>query len=244
LSYGARPDARDVCGKTVCHYGAGAMATDMTLAVVERAAAAYETSHLFGRQVELTGLRGNPAMNGKRGIARGYHSTSKRRAVYLFADTKQIAVKPENLKLVVEGDGAGEEDADAAIRNGKRNLCNLQCRLGTVSLHETIPCDRKDVAEFLIYKLGADIDIADCDGTTARSMAMIGGSEMISRAASVIKDTAARQGRAANKDDRRKCANCEKPEPVGTKFEFCSRCKQVRYCGRSCQGRCARSQFA
>jgi hypothetical protein len=26
LSYGARPDAKDVCGKTVCHYGAGFMA--------------------------------------------------------------------------------------------------------------------------------------------------------------------------------------------------------------------------
>jgi hypothetical protein len=31
LEYGARPDAKDVCGKTVCHYGMGPYATDMSL---------------------------------------------------------------------------------------------------------------------------------------------------------------------------------------------------------------------
>ena len=35
LARGARPDARDVCGKTVAHYGAGAIATPLTLSIVD-----------------------------------------------------------------------------------------------------------------------------------------------------------------------------------------------------------------
>ena len=35
LARGARPDARDVCGKTVAHYGAGAAATPLTLSIVD-----------------------------------------------------------------------------------------------------------------------------------------------------------------------------------------------------------------
>jgi hypothetical protein len=93
------------------------------------------------------------------------------------------------------------------------------------------------VAEFLIHKLGARIDIEDWDGISAKTLAMHGMSEFVSPAASIVKQAVTQQGRAAQKTERRKCANCGKPEPTGTKFDVCSRCKQIRYCGRSCQGK-------
>ena len=40
LRYGARPDAQDVCGKTVCHNSTGAMATETTKSVVKLCAEA------------------------------------------------------------------------------------------------------------------------------------------------------------------------------------------------------------
>ncbi len=45
LQYGANPRAQDVLGKTVCHYGAGGMATSMTLKVADICILAAKTSH-------------------------------------------------------------------------------------------------------------------------------------------------------------------------------------------------------
>ena len=100
------------------------MATEMTLAVVERASAAYVTSYLFGQQVQLFGLK-NVTMNGKRGVARGFQWDTKRRAVYLFDDNKEMAVKPENIKLVVD-DIEQHGISDEATRRAQRILCNIQ----------------------------------------------------------------------------------------------------------------------
>ena len=228
LRYGARPDARDVCGKTVCHYGAGAMATEMTMDVVERAASAYHSSYFFGKKVILKGLD-DETMNGKEGIARGYEWSSKCRLVYLLDDDKQISVKPENIELVDQNDGTNKMD--------QRNLCNIQCRLGVVSLQETIIGDREDVAKFLIHKLDAAIDIADWDGFSPKSLCMTSLTEIYSPAATIIKDAATKQGKVAIKAARHKCAKCGKAEPEdGKKFAACARCKQVRYCSRDCQG--------
>jgi len=200
------------------------MATDMTMEVVQRAAKAYETSYLFNQEVELAGLTGNTSMNGLRGIARGYHYSTGRRAVYLHGQGKQVSVKPENVKLV-----------DPSTDSNERKLCDLQCRLGTVSLLETIPSNRADVAEFLVNQLGASIDIQDLDDVSARSMAMMGIAELVSPAASIVREAARKQGKVTAKADRRKCANCTKPEPLDNKFPECARCKQVRYCQKECQ---------
>ena len=235
MSYGARPDAKDVCGKTVCHYGAGSMATEMTMNVVERASGAYPTSYLFGKLVELTGLK-NEAMNGKRGIAGGYVWETKRRTVYVFDDDKQISVKPENIKTVPEGVEEQDYNDEAAFRK-KRILCNIQCRLGTVSLQETVMGNRLDVAKFLLDKLGADIDIADWDGFSPKSMSMNTFTELVTPVTTLIKEVARKTGKAANKADRHKCGNCSIPEPNGTKFLVCARCKQIRYCSRNCQSK-------
>jgi len=69
-------------------------------------------------------------------------------------------------------------------------------------------------------------------------MSMVGGSELISIAASVIKRAATEQGHEAHKAERRKCGNCGKPEePEKEKFARCASCLQIRYCSRSCQGK-------
>jgi len=87
LLYGARPDCKDVCGKTVCHYGAGVMATPTTMEVVRMCSAAYQSSHFFGKEVLLQGLN-SEHLNGKRAIARGFVTESGRRVVYLIEDEK------------------------------------------------------------------------------------------------------------------------------------------------------------
>jgi hypothetical protein len=227
LEYGARPDARDVNGKTVCHYGAGMMATKTTMKIVERAAKSYETSYLFDQEVELTGLT-DESKNGLRGFARGFKSSSGRRAVFLCDQGKQVAVKPENIKLV---------GSSTSTKLDERNLCDVQCRLGMTSIMETAMSDRGDVAEFLGKQMGASLDIKDCDGMDARTMSMRNGVERLSPALSVIKDVARKRAKEAAKADRRKCANCDKPEPTDEKFHVCSRCKAVRYCSKECQGK-------
>jgi hypothetical protein len=227
LEYGARPDAKDVTGKTVCHYGAGVMATKTTMKIVERAAKAYETSHLFDQEVELTDLT-DESKNGSRGFARGFQSACGRRAVFLCDEGKQVAIKPKNIKLI---------GGSTSTTFAKRNLCDVQCRLGVTSIMETAMSNRVDVAEFLGNKMGASLDIKDCDGMDARTMAMSGGAEMMAPAVSAIKNVARKRANEAAKSERRKCANCDKPEPKDQKFEVCSRCKAIRYCTRDCQGK-------
>lgn len=153
LKYGASPDAKDVCGKTVCHYGAGMMATKMTMEVVSLCIQAAESSHLFNNEVELVGLK-NETMNGKLGVARGIDTATGRRAVYVCDEKKQIAVKPENIRL---------HNAQQSVSE-RPKLCDVQDRLGAVSLIELMMTNRGDVVKFLLNEHNARIDIADSDG--------------------------------------------------------------------------------
>ena len=85
----------------------------------------------------------------------------------------------------------------------------------------------------LIYKL----DIEDLDGVSARSLVMAGMAEMVSSAATVVKQAATQQGKAARKVERSKCSNCGTLESPGKKHDKCARCKQAVYCNRKCQGK-------
>jgi hypothetical protein len=101
LKHGAAPDAKDVLGKTVCHYGAGAMATSMTLEVADMCIRAAGSSHLFDKQVELNGLK-NQGMNGKKGVVGGFDAgTGRRKVIFVAEEGREVWVKPENLKLCV-----------------------------------------------------------------------------------------------------------------------------------------------
>lgn len=131
LSYGARPDAKDVVGKTVCHYGSGEKATETSLAMVDMCIPAAESAFLFAKRVELFGLN-NYDMNGKIGIARGFHVKSGRRAVYLLQDRKEVAVKPQNLRVL--GD---LQEAPPATK-----LCDIIDRISCVCLYGVVLHDR------------------------------------------------------------------------------------------------------
>lgn len=149
LSYGARPDARDVAGWTVCHYGGGLMATDAYLKALDMCIAATKSSYMFGKEVELRGLQ-KASMNGRRGIARGYIVTTGRRTVYLLDDRRDIAVKPENMRLV----------GGSKPPRRMRELYNAHDRLGQVPLHWLIGFDQLDVAKHLVLKHNAALDIS------------------------------------------------------------------------------------
>lgn len=223
LRYGARPDARDVCGKTVCHYGMGAMATRMTMNAVELCVQAQESSHLFGKQVELFGLK-TASMNGEKGWCKGFVTDSGRRAVYLPSKKETVTVKPVNLKLV---------GADEASVPKPTKLCDIPDRLGAVCLLEVIQADRTDVAEKLLKEFRPDLDIEDCDGVSPRSLSI--GVGMMSNVAGMVKKAAARQSKQKLKEKERMCSKCGKQESGELQMKQCAKCKSVQYCSSECQ---------
>ena len=72
LRYGARPDAKDVTGKTIVHYGASSIATLESLLIVEYCIAAARVSAYYGKVVIVDGLQANPELNGKSVLLTGF----------------------------------------------------------------------------------------------------------------------------------------------------------------------------
>lgn len=89
LRYGASPDAKDILGKTAVHYGAGAMATPMTMEIAAMCIEAAETSDMHGKSAKLEGLQ-NADMNGKKGWVGGYDVDSGRRGIYIPELKKEL----------------------------------------------------------------------------------------------------------------------------------------------------------
>ena len=220
LIKGADPRAQDVLGKTVCHYGAGGMATDMTLKVVDMCINAAKTSHLFGQEVQLQGLK-TIEMNAKVGIVGGYNPDSGRREIYLEDEGREIWVKPENIKVL-----------DVASHNKKewKMLADIQDRMGSVSLHEIIMNDRVDVAKFLLHKHKTSIHTKDMDGMTPMIMSGDGGM-LRSKVCKMIVDIAREEGNARRKVTKNSCANCGKFDASSA----CAQCKITVYCSKECQ---------
>jgi len=98
LRAGASPDCQDVLDKTVVHYGAGMMATNITLEIVDLCIQAAKTSHLYGRDVVLKGLK-STELNGKVGVLGGFDADTGRRSVYIQDLDREVWVKVENIKL-------------------------------------------------------------------------------------------------------------------------------------------------
>jgi hypothetical protein len=214
LKYGARPDAKDVVGKTVFHYGAGAFANPMSMAVADLCLRAHEGgAHMFGKAVALAGLK-DQSMNGQVGIALGYDADSGRRSVSLpneDGSRRKVAIKPENLRLV---DGQENAPSQPVVR-----LCDMQDRLGSVSLIEVIMQERVDVAEFLLERR-VRVDIRDCDGCSPLSMAMNSGAQLGSQVCRLINEYASV---SARRDRRKLCSNCSKDESeIADKLSLCS----------------------
>lgn len=160
LLYGARPDAKDVTGRTVVQYGAGATTSETILAAVDMCIGAAYSCDCFGKEVQVV----NNNYHGKRGIAAGYQADTASRLVYLFGQKGEVAVLNRNLRIVEDG---------KAVLPKSINLCNVQDRLGRTALHDVLDNTSKNdvaVAEFLLVKHGASIDIADGNGETIRQL--------------------------------------------------------------------------
>lgn len=211
LRAGARPDAKDVLGKTACHYGAGTMATATSMEMVKFCSAAAESSHLFWRQVKLSGLN-NKALNGKRGVCRGYLVETGRRAVYVVDKEKEIAVKPENLVLV-------NDDVTTLPIERRPKLCDIQDRLGGVALLEVFMSNRVDVARFLLDDLQASIEVADWDGYSPKSMAMNRQTQSV--VTPLVMVAAMKLARADKKAAYNRCARCEVADSMERSLAMC-----------------------
>ena len=232
LEYGATPNVQDVLGKTVCHYGAGAMASGMSMDLADMCIEASKTVHLYGKEVELKGMDDSnedltTLENGMTGIVGGYRYDSAERSVYLVEQKRQIWIKPKHLRLVVENNGSTE--------NKGVKLVDVQDRMGATSLTEVILQDRVDVATFLLKKHRASIHVMDMDGMTPLKMSSGPGGMMSSvcKMVSEVNLGEAGERRKAKRDRQLKCAQCLKK--LGTNALQCSKCKTVSYCGRDCQ---------
>jgi ankyrin repeat protein len=220
LQYGARPDAKDVAGKTAVHWGAGAVSNDITRTIAEYCIAAARTSHAYGKTVTLDELS-KQEYNGLCGTLGGYIVDKDRRVVHVEVDgePKELSLLPKNIFL--EGKSIIKKDY---------NLVDIQDRTGSVALHEVIMGGGVESASFLCNKHNASVDVAENNGVTPRLLANspIGG--LGSPAMDVIKKHANRQKSAMNK-----CNKCKKREKVEYSFSRCSRCQKVFYCSRDCQ---------
>ncbi len=226
LKSGANPYAKDVLGKTVAHYGAGAMATSMTMDVVDMCVHAAKSAHLFGKEVELHSLKAMH-MNGLRGIVGGFDPDAGRRVVFLLEEKKEVLIRPVNLRRV---DGENEP---------YQMLLDVQDRMGSVSLLEVVMQDRTDVAKLLL-RHNTSIHTKDMDGMSPVKLTTMGGHLRSAGVCRMINDVTRREAKES-KENRRKaimrtCANvdCLKDLDEG-KAKRCTGCKNAFYCNRECQ---------
>lgn len=240
LRYGARPDARDFAGKTVCHYGMGMMATmHMTVEIACACSEAHKSSDLYGRQVELHGLEGASELNGSVGWCRGYQVDKGRRIVYLPNEGRLVNVKRKNIKLVVDIETtAASVETEGTEGDGSEKpafpgwLCDIPDRLGSVCLHELVQSEREDIARLLFDKYVADINVADVDGVSPSQMSTRGGAALVNRVAAMITAEAGFRASKVEKILLRQCTNCGAKSST---LKDCQVCRSVQYCNRECQ---------
>jgi hypothetical protein len=217
-------------------------ATFFSIEVVKLCVEAHESSHLYGKRVRLDGLK-TEAMNGRVGFCRGYDCETKRRAVYLPDLEKEMGIKPENLKLLAQGDEETKPE--------RPKLVDIQDRLRSVALHELIVSlltpntgqqssspnmpSREYVATVLLENLKARVDIEDCDKHSPLNMVMrpmhpmFAGNPVVQ----MIKDATVKQGLKEKTEEFHRCRHCGKSDNVI--LSDCARCKKVAYCGKECQ---------
>lgn len=219
LKYGARPDVKEVTGKTIIHYGAGSMADATTLKMSDYSIDAAKSSKYFGKNIVLRNLS-KVEYNGLEGKLGGYLCDTGRREV-LLNNGKSLALKPQNI-FVKQG-----EDVEKCIFDESRNIVNDQDRVGMISLHEVYMSTRVDVAQHLTEKHNVSIDLKDRGGQSVRTMAY-NQAGLVSDMTRLIRKYGTKQSR--NKD--RTCYYCGKYDVNVSK---CSRCKEVTYCSSECQ---------
>lgn len=219
LQYGARPDAKDVSGKTAVHWGAGCASNDTTRNVADYCIAAARTCRAYGKTVTLHSLS-KEEYNGLSGTLGGYMVDKDRRIVHVVVDceAKELLIQPKN--ILFEGE---------PLEDSRYNLVDVQDRLGSVALHEVVMRENEEAARFLCKKHNASVDIPDNGGSIVRNMvhSLIGG--LVGPTISIIKKHAARHPVV-----KPTCNTCKKQEQE-KRFSRCGRCEEVIYCSRECQ---------
>jgi hypothetical protein len=170
LYYGASPKAKDICGRTVCFYGASIYATTRSLLATTMCINAAYSAHFFGKEIVIQDVETTTTKdehqndttirNGMCGLAGGYQVDTGRRIVFLFGHKTEVAVYNRNICL--------SNKSDNTCSHKTFNLCDVQDRLGHMCLTELFGSKRKDVIEFLLKKHYASIDVPDWKGQTLR----------------------------------------------------------------------------
>lgn len=202
LYYGARPDAKDAIGKTVCHYGAGVDATETSLAAVTMCVNAATSAHCFGKEIVLRNMD-NESLNGQGGIAAGYQAETGRRLVYLFGQKTEIYVLNRNILLVEYNE---KQEKVPVPPTKPANLVDLQDRLGRTPLSDLLQSQRVDVAHFLLQKNEASIDVRNWDGQTLRALGAMQAAT--SEVGNLISAEVIKGVRRAQKEIENQCVQC------------------------------------
>ncbi|CAB9507610.1 expressed unknown protein [Seminavis robusta] len=240
LQYGASPNAKDVTGKTACHYGAGSCATKDTLSMTDMCIRANETSTFVGRGVVLDGL-GNQGYNEMVGTLGGFVSETGRRVFHPVQNVnEEMAVKPDNI-FVQSNRNAAENEATRSVcimhKSLKApNIVEVQDRIGTISLHEVVQSNQRDVAKFLLKRSTNGLDIADCSGWTVRQMSMtpIRGANPVNDVIhAYVKETVKKENRNSRRNEV--CENCGVRAGHLGELLQCTKCLDAVYCGKKCQ---------
>ena len=87
-------------------------------------------------------------------------------------------------------------------------LCNVQDRLGGISLHECIIGERVDVAQWLLDRR-VKVDVTDWDGFSPLSMAMNSSAQLHSKVCRLV---SAHALKPAQHERRKQCSKCGKSQ--------------------------------
>jgi hypothetical protein len=207
LHYGARPDAKDVMGRTACFYGASTYATDASLLATTMCIGAAVSAHCFGKEIVLRDMP-DAAYNGMHGIAAGYKTETARRIIYLFGRKTEEHVRNRNFRLLLEP--ANSEQEAALTVPPKFNLCDVQDRLGKVCLAVLFHSKRVDVAIFLMHKHDASIDIPDWHGDTLRANSLLRGNQVENGVGEFIAGEVIKRARVEQRRGQNNCSACGK----------------------------------
>ena len=203
LHYGARPDAKDACGKTVCHYGAGVDATETTLAALTMCIGAATSSHCFGKEIVLRNMD-DESFNGLGGIATGYQAETGCRIVYLFGQKTETHVMNRNILLIEYNEK--QEKISVPPMKPVVNLVDVRDRLGHTPLSDLLSSQRTDVARFLLHNHEASIDVPNWDGQTLRALGAM--QVATSEVGNLISVEVIKGLREAQKKIENECVNC------------------------------------
>jgi len=210
--------------------------SSITLAIARKCIVASRYYHLVHRLVVLKELK-KVELNGKVCHVGGFDVESGRYAVHLRQgdriSEKRLAVKPENLETLKNGDSSASGSSDSALLVDRESRCG-DTALQRVALDGT----RDDIASFLL-KHGADIDGGRLPprriAMSSAARRFITGRKDFPVDAFIARHVTKLDRKAD--PDVKSCAQCGREERKGSKDKFpaCFACLSVCYCNRECQ---------